>query len=178
METEVKELTAKEEVLKQLIRENPSASKREIGKKAQELGIYEHERSALHVMGPDSSLDRFKKALDEYAHQEIVAPAYKIHADQLKRIEKRAKDNDEILRGSAKDWVISGEKLAGEQVNIKVEQRTSVAHLIGLVEDLVTNVPDDAFDDDEDGTEDRGEDPGKVETPPSPDDKEDDGQPT
>jgi hypothetical protein len=69
MKTEDKELTAKEEVLRQLIRENPSASKREIGKKAQELGIYEHERSALHVMAPGSSLDQFKKELDEYAHQ-------------------------------------------------------------------------------------------------------------
>ena len=121
--------------------------------------------------------DQFKKQLDEYAYQEIVAPAYKIHADQLKRIEKRAKDNDEILRGSAKDWVFQGEKLRGEQIEISVPDVINVAHLIKFMDDLVPPpnsdvVEAEVIDKPDDGTEDRREDPGKVGTPPSPDDKE------
>jgi len=138
---DISKLSPKEQVAAHLLTANPDASNREIGRLLVQLGLYKNEETGALLLRPGTALNEIKQALQHYAHTELVAPAYKIHSDQLKAIAKKVKDNpEEIQQGAAKDWVLQAERLAGETVNINVEETVKVGVLHAFMEDLLPDV--------------------------------------
>jgi len=127
---DISKLPPKEQIAAQLVSANPNISKREIGRIFKDLGLYKHERSALHLV----SIDQAKQALKQYAHNNIIPKAYRIHKDKLDHI---ATKEPEDIKPQDAQWVFQGEKLAGEDINIQVEETVKVGVIHAMLDDLL-----------------------------------------
>jgi hypothetical protein len=142
---DISKLPPKEQVAAHLLTENPEASNRQIGRLLVGLGLYKNEQTGALLLQPGTELNKIKQALQEYAHVEIVAPSYKIHSDELIKIADKQEKGSE-LSGKDLQAVYKGEKLAGETINIHIEETIKVGVIHGLLSDLMPTPEDGPLD--------------------------------
>ena len=125
----LKDLPPKQQVAANLAVANPDKNKKDIGRLLCQLGLIEDPDTIYKWQ----SIDVVKQALDLYGHTKLLAPAYKLHANELERISDFQQAGEEISNKDMK-WVIEAERIKSQAIDINMPEVVNHQHLHAILD--------------------------------------------